>query len=229
MSREQIEREFRVIGVRLHLEGEWSHFAIGVSRDRPGERITLSPGKASVQVIDVDRGHAQLLLLVRTADPGRRWATQKILCGRDERSLFAVRVPVRFGATVNSVTAAHEALKPEELRAAGPRTGRRSGRRGPAFVRQGDWFFVSRPHLPHDLLGARKRVRLNRGSGNSHVVDLLCGDERQFYSWFGRGVRPGPVFARGFVRHHEHRPIRLRCWHQVFPNAALGQSGGFDD
>jgi hypothetical protein len=33
------------------------------------------------------------------------------------------------------------------------------------------------------------------------------------------------VFARGFVRHPEHKPIHLRSWHLVLPNSASKAMG----
>lgn len=231
VSPEVLERRFREIGVRFELSDRRPWFGIAVGRDRGGERIVLTPGESSVQVIDADREQEQLLLLVKDRDGYGRRTTQQILCGRDERSLFAVRVPARFGAPVNKVAAAHQALKPAEIRAAEAGEGRRRGprrrRRGPAFVRQGDWFFVPLPHLPPDLIGMRKRVRLGRGGGNAHVVDYLCGDEHQFNQF--AGFFPRAVVARGFVRHREHRPIHLRCWHRVLPNAANSAPGGYND
>ena len=233
VSPEILERKFREVGVPLHLVADRSWFTITVGRNRTGEWITLSPGDAEVVVMDADREHHQLLLLAKTSDAYGGRTKQKILCGQDERSLFTVAVPGLGGAAVNTVAAAHEALKPAEIRTAESReaTRRRPRRRGRglAFVRQGDWFFVPHPDLPLDLPGARKRVHLGRGGGNSHVVDYLRGDERQFYSQFARSFGSGPVYARGFVRHREHRPIHLRCWHEVFPNTAIRAPGGYND
>ena len=233
MSWEAVERRFREAGVPLRLvELPW--FRVDVERNRGGERILLCPARASVQVMDADAGQEQLLLLVKDRDGYGRPTKQKILCGRDERSLFAVTVPNRFGVAVNTVAAAHEALKPAELRAdeseAGGRRGRGVARRrkGRAALRQGDWFFVPCPWVRRDLTGIRKRVRL--GFGNPHVVDYLVGDERQFSTGFGWGrFGTSGVLARGFVRHREHRPLNLRCWHRVLPNAAIRAPGGYAD
>lgn len=216
MSPDLLERKFRDAGVRLRLAMGLDWFAIAVGRGRGGEFVALAPGDAEVEVVAVDRARAQLVLLVRTVDGVGRRAKRWFLCGRDEGSLFVAGVPRPAGVALNSVAAAHEALKPEILR-----------RRGREFVRQGDWFFLPRPDLPLDLGGARRRVRLGRWRGNPHVVDHLLGDERQFSPWFFRAGR-GTVLARGFVRHRQHRPLHLRCWHEVLPNAAVGAVAGGD-
>lgn len=229
MSPELLERKFDEVGVPLELVPDREWFAINVGRNRAGEWITLSPGDAEVEVMDADRAHRQLLLLVKSENAFGRRGKSKILCGRDERTLFAVTVPGQLRSPVNTVAAAHEALKPAELRIAATRAGRGPRHRRPKFVRQGDWFFVPRPDLPRDLLGTRKKVHLGNTGGNPHIVDYLRGDERRFRDWLGRELAWGPVLARGFVRHRDHRTIHLRCWHEVFPNAASSAPGGYAD
>ena len=227
MTTELLERKFRDVGVPLQLL-DHSWFGINVRRGAAGERIALSTGDSSVEVMDADRDHAQLLLLIKTDWGSGRTRKSKILCGRDERSLFAVGVRSTIGVPVNSVATAHEALKPPELRE--PEGGRR--RRGhrrqrpPDFVRQGDWFFVPHPSIPLQTSGIRKRQRLAQVGGNAHLVEYLLGDPRTLISpW--PGVAPhGVVYARGFVRHPEHRTIRLRGWHRVLPNLETHSASG---
>ncbi|MGQ0703590.1 MAG: hypothetical protein ACT4PM_10705 [Gemmatimonadales bacterium] len=223
MSWEAVERRFRETGVPLRLvEGPWFRIEVGrgLARERArAERIELAPGDAEVQVLDTDRERQQVLLLVTDTDGWRKPLKRKILCGRDERFLFVVTVPNPFGMAVNSVAAAHEALKPAEIREAGER-----GR----WLRQGEWFFVPYPWIPLDSTGARKRVRL--GLPNPHVVQYLWGNPSDLGGGFGswrREIRP--VFARGFVRHRDHKPLHLRVWHRVYRNSAGQAPGTFYD
>lgn len=235
MSSDVLERRFREAGVPLRLESDRRWFGVRVGRSTSKEWISLSPGDSEVTVMDAEPELRQLLLLVKDTDGLGRRSTQKFLCGQDERNLFAVRV-TRYRGPLNRVLDAHEALKPEALRnperSRRPRMRRGQRRRppryrDPGFLRQGDWFFEPRPWIEHDCPGIQRRVRLGFSGGNAHLVDYLLGNPRDLFaaprpSW----MSGGRVFARGFVRHREHRPIHLRCWHLVYPNSAAQAFGG---
>jgi len=226
MNPDLLERKFREVGVPLRLDNDRSWFGINVGRHRDREWIALSPGDSSVEVMDSDGDHRQLLLLVRETDGWGRPSKSKILCGRDESSLFSVRVT--GSRVINTVAAAHEALKPVELRSApGARRGPRY--RNPRVIRQGDWFFVPRPDLGRqEWPGSQRNARLSTG-GNPHIVDYLHGETRNLFRppsfFWDRGF----VFARGFVRHKDHRTISLPYWHRVLPNSAGVAPGGYLD
>ncbi len=219
MSWEVIERRFREAGVPVRRrEAFW--FRADVDREGPREWIRLALADAEVQVIDTDPGHRQVLLLVHEPNRAPRMRAQKILCGRDEQHLFVVGVPNPAGVAVNSVAAAHRALKPPELQEA--------ERRNRKVVRQGEWFFEPWPQVTWELSAVRRRVRL--GGRNPHIVDHLSGDTRQFFvgAWWG-DRNFAPVLARGFVRHRDHRPLNLRCWHRVLRNTGIPLSGDYQD
>ncbi len=227
MSTELLEEKFRDIGVPLRIGRVRPWFGVNIGRSCGREWIELSPGDSAVEVMDADPRHRQLLLLVKDTDGWGRRTKEKILCGQDERSLFSVRIVGR--GAINTVASAHEALKPAELRLR-PGEGRPPRYRHPRFIRQGEWFFVPRPDLGVEPWpGTTKNGRLSNG-GKPHVVDYLHGNVRDLFSappiwsWQVRNV-----FARGFVRHADHRTINLPCWHRVLVNTAVPAAGGFLD
>jgi hypothetical protein len=224
MSSDLLIRKFRDIGVRACVNPGYIAFTIRVARDRSGEHFVIGTGEADVDVLDVNRDLSQLLIVTRSVGRAGRRSKEKLLCGRDERHLFAAAVPNLPWPVVSTVRAAHEALKPAALRRA---RGESPYRRSPRdrYIRQGDWFFVPRPDVGDHIAGARKNVRLGRAFGKSHIVEHLVGEPSRFYGWFSSPFGSGAVLARGFVRHPDHRTIRLRGWHSVFPNSA-GSSWG---
>ena len=230
MSNEAIERRFREAEVPLLLESSRSWFSVRVDRSGARERILLAPGDSEVTVLDADRDLRQLLILVRDQDSYGRTSKAKYLCGQDERSLFAVSVGTRDNP-LNSVREAHEALKPWDLRQQEPRRTRgvRRGQRrrpprylAPRVIRQGDWFFEPRPWMERNgWYDVRRNFRLGNAGGNPHVVEYLLGNPNEIFRTSRWSLwQSGLVFARGFVRHREHKPIHLRCWHRVLPNSA---------
>jgi hypothetical protein len=235
MSWDPIERRFREIGVPVRF-ADRGWFAVDVDRTGGRERITLSPGDAELHVMDVDPEHRQLLLQVRRGPDwaGRPTPARKVLVGHDERQLFTVDVP-GWRRPVNTVAAAHDALKPEAVREA-ERYGRAGRRRrggprrprGARVLRQGDWFFLPCPWIEAPY-GNRQRVRL--GGRNPHVIAELLGNPNDLGArgdpW--RFGPPNPVFARGFVRHREHKPLNLRCWHRILHNTAGRVEGNYAD
>ena len=226
MNLDILKRKFREVGVPLELRPERDWFGINVGRDRGREWINLAIGDSSVEVMNADADHRQLLLLVKAQNAWGGESKRKILCGRDEISLFSVQVT--GPGPINTVAAAHEALKPVELRAPpGKRRGPRY--RDPQVIRQGDWFFLPRPDLGCEAWpGTRKNARLSNG-GNPHIVEYLHGPIDEVFIRPSLFTERGHAFARGFVRHQDHRPIRLPCWHRVLPNAAMPAPGGYVD
>jgi hypothetical protein len=239
MSTELLTRRFAVIGARLDVEpGPWR----GAPRlDVRGERFVLGftgrgePSDAEVvQVAPADR---HLLLLVRSDG-----AKSRFLCGHDERHWFVAAVP-EDARGVTGVRTAKAALQPPAVAelAAGLPPRQRLRRRTPAFLRQGEWFFVPEPGLrvpgawvlrnepvgrpggtPHILREAHRRggqtVYIRGGSAavlTPGEYARLSPAERR--SWVAR-VRDPELFARGTVRHPDHATIELPGWHRVLMN-----------
>jgi len=212
MNHHPLARRFEEIGVPFRArDHHW--FRVDVGREGKREHIRFSPGDADCHVMDADVEKKQLLLFAKERAWDGRVIKRRILCGQDERSLFAVTVANPQGMVVNTVRAAHEALKPIEVRKADGKV-----------LRQGDWFFV--PWC--ETIWNGWHVRRGRlGWGNPHLVDQMVGHPGRFHSIWG--PTPGPVLARGFVRHREHKPLTLRIWHRVYPNTGGTAPGNYVD
>lgn len=209
MDHHALARRFDDIGIPFRA---YSHrwFRVDVAREGTRQYIKFSAGDADYHVMDADRENRQLLLYAKEPGFDGRIARHRILCGRDESSLFAVQVPNPRRSVVNTVRAAHEALKPREVRMAEGRV-----------QRQGDWFFVPWRETIWKGFDVR-RGRL--GGGNPHMVDQLVRSGSLIW-----GSNPELVLARGFVRHREHKPLNLRIWHRVYPNTAAMAPGNYFD
>ena len=226
---EYLCRHFTRMGARLKI-GEPAAFQqeklrVDVSRDRSGEYFDLRYGaEVEPEVLDVRPDLRHLVLMVR--DGG---AKNKFLLGRDERHWFASAVP---GDGVRDVRTAMASLRPTEVE-------------GRAAIRQGEWFFVRERHVPED--GALLRNEpLSRGAGSKpHLCEevlrrggvavmvsrehpaglelpayerLLETDPRAGYMSWRRMVRDAAVYARGAVRHRDHKTVHLDGWHRVYLN-----------
>ena len=197
------------------------------TRRRRREFILLHHGaRVEVRVLDIDRHFHQLVLGVEEPETKRRtmeWSpslraripvervvpasSRRLLVGLDERHLFVC--PLQQKAS--SVREAHRRLMPPPVQRA----------RHLHPKRQGEWFFVpvqdpgvlERIGVEIALMGITRHRGLwgERRSQRTHVVDeqVRLGDER---------------FARGRVRHPEHRVIELRGWHQVHRNTENAES-----
>jgi hypothetical protein len=220
-------------------------FQMDIFRFRGPETFRLWKGHAdnSVRVTDTDKDRRQLVLLVqepsrpfeipvwkarREAPPSefrglpliretpsqwifQRWTPstlRRFLCGMDERHLFIARF--EGGTTVKD---AHRKLKPEAVldadRSAPGRT-----------LRQGEWFFVKASS--YELRVIEEQIRKSPhfvernaslgGNGRPHVADEVLR-------------RIGPkVYARGRIRHPDHKTLRLTDWRQVHRNTEVQAS-----
>jgi hypothetical protein len=154
----------------------------------------------------------------------------KFLLGHDERHWFAAAVP---GGNVRDVRTAIASLRPEEI----------EGRRA---IRQGEWFFVPEPGVSEKGAVIHRNEPLSRGAGSKpHICTemmrrggvtvmvcrqyptgisiaeydrLIATDQRATsYAW-RRMTRDAEVYARGEVRHRDHKTIDLVGWHRVYMN-----------
>jgi hypothetical protein len=113
-------------------------------------------------------------------------------------------------------------------------------------VRQGEWFFLPAPGLDFDPSVVLKNEPISRGSGSKpHICQfasrtggqtvMVCrrypaGVSQVEYqkilatnpdarAWNWRVMRSNAlVYARGTVRHPDHKTILLRGWHRVLMN-----------
>ena len=155
--------KFEQIGARARIR-PWRELGIDVRSDRRGEFFELLvPGSVELEVLQARPRERHLVLLARGEDKLR------FLCGHDERHWFAAAIP--DNARVTTVSQAMDALKPPAARD-GERRVRgklRNRRRNPAYVRQGEWFFVTAPYLEVDDAVVLRGERLTRGRGASRT------------------------------------------------------------
>jgi hypothetical protein len=240
-SQSRIASKFGDIGSRARLVRSLPdrEFEIDIRRDGKGEFFRLSvPQDVGLEVLDLRPRDRHLLLMVRSEGKPR------FLCGHDERHWFAAAIP----RAISTVTQAKNALKPAEARGREARVRRklRNRRRNPAYVRQGEWFFLPAPRVNIDEAYILTNEPLTRGRGSTpHVIRqaarlggetvYVCprfpeGVSEARYERFVRYVpesrgwhwqpqkRNPLVYARGRVTHPDHATIVLNGWHRVLMN-----------
>jgi hypothetical protein len=219
---------------------------IDIRTDERGEffDIRLSPlEEVSYEVVDLRPEARHLLLLAR-----RGGAKEKFLCGHDERHWFVCAVPGGQVSGVRSAMEALQPEEVRVRFARRVRRIRnRLRRRNEVFVRQGEWFFVPAPEgFRVDPGRVLRNEPLSRGAGSKpHVCEELtrtggetvyvCSrrptglTEREYRRliesvpgathWGWRVMRRGAeVYARGRVRHADHKTVTLAAWHRVLMN-----------
>ena len=216
---------------------------LDVLSDRKGEYFDIAvPDDGSVEVVDCRPEDRHLLLLARTPKGDKA----KFLCGHDERHWFVCAVPDKEG--VRDVLTAKRALQPESVREKiaekRVKPKRQLRRRNEAYIRQGEWFFVAVDVEPPAGEVLRNEP-LSRGRGSKpHMVDFVYRlggtlvhvhnrhapsgiTEGQFLalpeavrkqSGWTRMARDPEVYAKGRVRHPDHKTIVLENWHRVLMN-----------
>jgi hypothetical protein len=199
------------------------------------------PGSVELHVVDCQPKDRHLLLMAREGP-----TKQKFLCGHDERDWFVASVP----ANTTSVSDAKDRLRPAAVTAALIRYGvparKRHRRHNPAYIRQGEWFFVPAPEVTVDPRYILHREPLRRpGGGKAHIVQelfrkggesvmvhprlaangitlaqfrSLAEADRRAGGW--RNMRRNPeAYARGSIRHPDHATVWLSGWHRIHINA----------
>ncbi len=227
---EYLCRHFSRMGARVKFQdpGAWQRerVRIDVGRDRDGEFFDVRCLDGLVpEILDVQPAARHMVLMVRDgADKN------KFLLGRDERHWFAAAVP---GDGVHDVRTAVESLRPIEI----------EGRKA---IRQGEWFFVPAPGVREDAGVIHRNEPLSRGARSKpHICEELMrrgGETVMVSSDYPEGIsdekyerlisafpkvrhqpwrrmtRDADVYARGDVRHRDHKTIHLYDWHRVFMN-----------
>jgi hypothetical protein len=242
---DKIERRFRAAGLEAKvLEGPLARanrgiFQIDIQRANKGQRygVFRGDGDNRIEVTNTDPKIRQLVLFVEekertfeqevryfgAADRLRRLAgvreargrvvrekegrlivelktsatKRHLLLGMDEAHLFIAQLP--RGAS--SVKQAHDVLRPEEVR----------GRKD--VLRQGEWFFVPANADELALIATAEPRRRDLGSaGRPHVADEVVEI---------REAKATRLYARGHVRHVEHRTLALHRWMRVHKNTEV--------
>lgn len=240
---------FRITGPAHNRQDREGDYAIDIKKDREGEFFELRIPAAiepdiKIDVLQKTPGERHLLLLVKTGQ-GRQVYKDRFLCGHDERSWFVAAVP----GNASTVAQAREALKPFAVRAAQSKArisaSKGNLRKNDAFRRQGEWFFVPAPRLVVDPKTILQNEPIRRGGGKPHMLQeaYRTGGERVYVhrdypngvltseyrkilargktsagEWKGM-TRNAVVYARGTVRHLDHKTITLHGWHRVHMSA----------
>jgi hypothetical protein len=138
---------------------------------------------------------------------------RRFLCGKDDVNFFIAQV--REGSTVLE---AHDSLKPRRVKEAEAL--------GETVLRQGEWFFLPLSAEGRAMLettvqeqpGLLDHERPVGGSGpRPHVADDVVKIERRVQGKRG-SFRHEEIYARGTVRHLDHRPLVLPDWRRVALN-----------
>lgn len=203
----EVRGAFEAIGAELIVEAAGDVFEIDVLREVARETFRLRypwSDQIAAEAMDVQPKRRHLVLDVtgwRLPIGGR------FLCGHDEQHWFVASLPVNLRTA--TVRGAIEALKPDAVLRAQKRLGvkhRRYRRKTAAYVRQGEWFFLSR-RMMHVGDRAVRDGELVRAGGKPHRVE-----------WLYRPAGSNDTFVRGAVSHPDHETIHLQVWHRVVQN-----------
>lgn len=202
-----------------------------------------------------DRQHL-LLMVKRVNAQRTIVSKDKFLCGHDERHWFIATVPDKNGiANVSDAMEAlkpNEVIASQLRQGVRPKNWHK--RRNAGFVRQGEWFFIPEPTFqpdPNHMILRNEPIQ--RPFGKPHIVAevLRMGGERVYVhhrhpnglleqeyrdlilrqpsakKWNWRVMQRNPqVFARGKVRHPDHKTIVLPFWHRVAMATERGTVSG---
>lgn len=242
MKMNPLEAKFARIGARLKL-GPGNQMRVDIREDRKGEAFFLQEnGRAEIEVLDVQPADRHLLLMFREG-----LEKSKFLCGHDERHWFVAAVPesAAVGTVRAAKEALKPSAVKQAQDLAGLRASARNRRKNAAFRRQGEWFFVPAPELKVDPSLVLRDEPLRRGGGKAHFLEYclrIGGETVHVCHWYPNGLtetayrqvlrdqprtqklswttmrRDPEVYARGRVRHADHKTITLPGWHRVWMN-----------
>jgi len=227
--------------------GRTDNYTINIHKDNRGEFFDLTvPEKMDdqidltvMQTVPEDR---HLLLLVRKNGEEQK---DRFLCGHDERAWFVAAVPGKASSVRDAKEALKPRRVRDEQALRAVPASQVNRRKNRAFRRQGEWFFVEEPRLQVDAKLILHNEPIRRGGGKPHMIAEVyrTGGERVYvHRRYPNGVReaeynkilsrnrdmrpsewtkmtrnPG-VYARGTVRHADHKTITLHGWHRVLMN-----------
>lgn len=247
MNRDNVIQKFEKMGAKLGFT------AVRNPRGRPRGGLSIdvlnqgardetfaidADADVKLQVLDLRARERHLLLMARRGDSGA--ILGKYLCGHDERHWFVAGVEP---ATTN-VRMALESLKPASVRERQKsiRSRKRNRRHNPAFVRQGEWFFLKAADFDPGNNFVLSNEPLSRGGGKPHMAEELVrfGGDRVYVTErypqgisearYGRILATNPaarrwawrvmvrnprVFVRGAIRHPDHKTVVLKHWYRV--------------
>jgi hypothetical protein len=229
-TEDSLRRRFSRMGARVRVQSieprRVEKIRIDVGRDRSGEFFDIRCREDVVpEILDVQEASRHLVLMVRDGE-----FKNKFLLGRDERHWFAAAVADDH---VHDVRTAIASLRPREI-------GDRKA------IRQGEWFFVPAPEIHDKGAVIYRNEPLSRGGGSKpHICEelmrrggvtvmvsdfyrtgitvnryekLIQTDPRARGMSWRRMTRDAQAYARGSVRHRDHKTISLDGWHRIHMN-----------
>ncbi len=252
MNTDTLERKFEKMGAKVAFfenkfrrtrnPGNPSIDIISKGRDETFI-IDSNDQDISVEVLDVRPKERHLLLMLKDNLTNEN---SKFLCGHDERHWFVAAIPESAGA--KNVSDAMDALKPpvvkEALKKSRVKNKLKNKRKNPAYIRQGEWFFIPVKDLEvNELLVHKNEPIVRAGGGKPHICEevyrtggetvLVNGSmahtEKEHKAYlkefpdetkarWNHMTRDALVYARGYVKHPDHSTTYLDGWHRVEPN-----------
>lgn len=200
-----------------------------------------------LSVLDVRPSMRHLLLMARLPQ-NTKISKEKFLCGHDERDWFVAAVPGQSASTVVTAMEALKPQAVIAAQSTLPMKQRdKVKRHTDAYIRQGEWFFLPEPGLIVKNEMVLRNEPLSRGRGSKpHMLEMAYrtgGQTVYVNSQYPNGIdgdayaklvkrnpevkrQPGwrimqkdPVlYAKGTVRHADHKTVFLTCWHRVVMN-----------
>jgi len=189
---EILPRQFEHIGASLKLEEpaerlieqDPHYHHVDVQPGKNGEIFIISclPSRFRLQVLQSDARNQHLLLMMQNTKNGE---IHKYLCGHDERHWFAAAIPEE--ARAKNIREAKEALLPPEaeeaLHTRDVRKKNKLNRSNPAYLRQGEWFFIPEKLQLKGNEPIHRNEPLQRSAGaNPHIAEeiIRTGGETVF-------------------------------------------------
>ena len=231
-----------------------SNISFNIAQDKKGEffEILMGDQEPTITILDVQPRLKHLLLL---SDDPLRHQRDRLLCGHDERHWFVASVPPS-STVLQAMEALKPTLAVTSQMQHKVKTRDRHRRRNAGFLRQGEWFFIPISELDPDEWLVLNNEPITRGNGKAHRLEFayreggttvyVCSQypagltnaarralfnadpEKADLRWQTM-IRDPILYAKGWVRHPDHKTIMLSTWHRVLLNKEVAtsvQSGG---
>ncbi len=251
-TEKNILKKFEEIGAKVRIEensNSISNFRMNIIERKSEEVFFISLKKPIIelQVLQTRKDINHLLLMVKDNEIGTQ---EKFLCGFDERHWFLVGVDDNVRNVDHAMLSLKPALVDIQQKIKKIKRKNINKRHNKAFIRQGEWFFIS----SRISINTQNYIMYkNHSLGNGHVCDEVCETviETYFHSKHApKGLLKGNYkrflekhphihpnkgwwtsimyfdrYARGHVRHKDHKTIYLNGWHIVLKNRQKNTPG----
>jgi hypothetical protein len=222
-------------------------YSLDIERDRAGEQFVLTVPESiefdvEFTILQAKPKQRHLLLMARR---DQHSDIDRFLCGHDEREWFVAAVPGAVSTVSDAMESLKPLAVINAQSRAGLDARHRHRRKNKAFRRQGEWFFLPMDELEVEPAMVLRNEPIARSGGKPHMVAELYrsgGEHVHVCDRYPRGVsskrrkeilrrrprarswnwkvmvRNSQVYARGDIRHPDHRTITLHGWHAVLMN-----------